>query len=111
MQLSVLCLLSIFIASSYQYNLTILHTNDVHARFEQFDTLTVNCDQEEADEGKCFGGAARRSTMVKQIRNEVNNVLFLDGGDQFQGTLWCYVHRGKATAHFVNMLGYDVMVS
>ena len=49
--------------------------------------------------------------MVKQIRNEVNNVLFLDGGDQFQGTLWFYVHRGKATAHFVNMLGYDVMVS
>ena len=105
------CLLSLFIVSSFQFELTILHTNDVHARFEQFDKYTIKCDDLDAREGKCFGGVARRATLIKQIRAEVDNVLLLDGGDQFQGTNWYYVHRGKAAAHFANKLGYDVMVS
>lgn len=104
-------ILSLFIASSLQLNLTIIHTNDVHARFEQFDKYSVSCDDEDAQDGKCFGGVARRATMIKQIRAEEDHVLLLDGGDQFQGTNWFYVHRGKAAAHFTNKLGYDVMVS
>lgn len=32
-------------------------------------------------------------------------------GDQYQGTLWFYVHKGNAAAHFMNRAGYDAMVS
>ena len=40
-------------------DLTILHTNDVHAHFVQFDKYAVDCDEEEAAAGECFGGTAR----------------------------------------------------
>ena len=34
----------------------------------------------------CYGGAARRATMMKRIRQENKHVLRLDAGDQNQGT-------------------------
>ena len=98
--------------NTYQLELTIMHTNDVHARYEEFDKGTVKCDRREDKQPVCYGGVARRATMVKQIRDEVgDNVLFLDGGDQFQGTLWFYVYEGHSASFFMNKLGYDVMVS
>ena len=47
----------------------------------------------------------------QEIRNSVDNVLLLDAGDAYQGTIWFYVYRGMATAHFMNLLEYDAMVS
>lgn len=93
------------------YDLTILHTNDVHARFEQFDRYGVSCSEEDAAGGYCFGGVARRFTKIQQVRDSDENVLLLDAGDQFQGTLWFYHFQGTATSHFMNELGYDAMVS
>ena len=93
------------------FDLTILHTNDVHSRLEQFDSGTVRCNQESANAGECFGGVARIQTVVKQTREDVENVLFLDGGDQFQGTSWFQFYEGDAAAHFMNLLEYDAMVS
>ncbi|WAR07537.1 5NTD-like protein [Mya arenaria] len=91
------------------YELTILHTNDVHARFEQINKYGADCSVDDAAAGKCFGGVARRHTKIKDIRNGHDNVLLLDAGDQFMGTLWFFVHRGNATSYFMNQLGYDVM--
>ncbi len=93
------------------FELTLVHTNDVHARFEQTDTYGGTCSDSELSEGECFGGVARRHHFVQTLRNKHNNLLFLDGGDQFQGTLWFYYYKGMAAAHFMNMLQYDVMVS
>lgn len=93
------------------FELTLLHTNDVHARYEQFNEYGTNCSPDEAARrGTCFGGVARRATMLKKIRSEHNNVIFLDGGDQFQGTLWFYYHQGLAAAYYMQLLGYDAMV-
>ncbi|XP_038059821.1 5'-nucleotidase-like [Patiria miniata] len=92
------------------FDLTILHTNDVHARFEQTSgTAGGPCTAEQAADGACYGGVARRAAKVKEIRNSVQNVLLVDAGDGFQGTVWFYVFRGQATAYFMNMLGYDAM--
>nr|XP_054752976.1 5'-nucleotidase-like [Lytechinus pictus] len=90
-------------------NLTILHTNDCHARFVETDQNGRVCS---ADTAECFGGVARRATVVNGVRagNPDGHVLFLDAGDQFQGTDWFYTYRGNATAHFMNLLGYDAMV-
>lgn len=104
-------LLSLCVASIATFELTLLHTNDVHARFEEFNKHGTFCTPKEASqEGKCFGGVARRATKLKQIRAEKTNTLFIDGGDQFQGTLWFYYHKGKAAAYFMELLEYDAMV-
>ena len=93
------------------YPLTVLHTNDVHARFEQINKYSALC--KPADEAKqlCYGGIARIKSKVDEIRARDPNVLFLDAGDQYQGTLWFYTFGGNITAHFMNQLEYDAMVS
>lgn len=85
--------------------LTLLHTNDVHARVEE-----TNKDSGKCTKGNCFAGVARRFTAVQEIRARDRNVLLLDAGDQFQGTIWFNVYKGKEAAHFMNRLGYNAMV-
>ena len=46
--------------------LTVLHTNDVHGRVDEFDKYGNSCDEEEKAENKCFGGAARLQTMINR---------------------------------------------
>ena len=58
---------------------------------------------------QCYGGAARRATEVKRIRDQKEHVLFLDAGDQSQGTPWYVVYEGDAAAHFMKSLHYDAM--
>lgn len=48
---------------------------------------------------------------MSEIRRKEKNVLFLDAGDQFQGTVWFNYYKGAEAAHFMNNLGYDVMVN
>ena len=93
------------------FNLTILHTNDVHARVEQTNKYGGKCRVADAANNKCFGGVARRKTAIDQIRAKDKNVLLLDGGDQFQGTLWFSVYKGEEARIFMNDLGYDAMVT
>ena len=90
--------------------LTLLHTNDVHARIEQTDKYGGECSATKARDGECFGGVARRLTAIEEIRKKHSNVLLLDAGDQFQGTLWFNVFEGRAARIFMNKLGYNVMV-
>ncbi|XP_065056302.1 snake venom 5'-nucleotidase-like [Rhopilema esculentum] len=91
------------------FELTILHTNDVHARIEQTNKYGGDCTANDASRNQCFGGVARRQTLIKKVRNTHRNVLLLDAGDQFQGTIWFNVYEGQASAFFMNKLGYDVM--
>lgn len=104
-------LLFSFVFSEVQsFSLTLLHTNDNHGRFEETDTYGFLCYPRDAKAGKCFGGMARRSTMLKRIRAQEKNVLLVSGGDVFTGTLWYQVYRGNATSRFMNELGYDAVV-
>ena len=92
------------------FELTILHTNDVHARIEETNKYGGPCTHADSIAKKCFGGVARRQTAIKDIRATHRNVLLLDAGDQFQGTVWFTIYKGLATAFFMNKLGYDAMV-
>ncbi|KAI3367674.1 hypothetical protein L3Q82_026513 [Scortum barcoo] len=87
------------------FELTLLHTNDNHARIEETSVDSGKC----SPQGPCFAGVARRFTKVSEIRKKEKNVLFLDAGDQFQGTVWFNYYKGAEAAHFMNRLGYDVM--
>lgn len=93
------------------FTLTLLHTNNNHGRFEETDSYGFLCYPRDAQAGKCFGGVARRATMLKKIRSQEKNTLLVSGGDVFTGTLWYQVYRGNATSKFMNELGYDALVS
>lgn len=91
------------------YKLTILHTNDFHARFEPINKYDSGCDAEDNAEGKCFGGSARLVTAVNDARGRAKNSILVDGGDQFQGSLFYTYYKGKVAAEFMNKLGYNAM--
>ncbi|SEV97321.1 5'-nucleotidase [Cognatiyoonia koreensis] len=92
-----------------EYTLTILHTNDFHARFEPISRFDGPCSAEDNDAGECFGGTARLITAVNDARARSNNTILVDGGDQFQGTLFYTYYKGAMAAEFMNQLGYDGM--
>ncbi|XP_056336918.1 5'-nucleotidase [Danio aesculapii] len=89
---------------SADFQLTLLHTNDVHARVEE-----TNKDSGKCSKPPCFAGVSRRSTKIKEIRSKEKNVLLLDAGDQFQGTVWFNYYKGAEAAYFMNQLKYDAM--
>ncbi|SFT81339.1 bifunctional metallophosphatase/5'-nucleotidase [Sedimentitalea nanhaiensis] len=91
------------------YALTILHTNDFHARFEPISKYDSGCDPADNAEGKCFGGIARLVTAIADARARSDTSILVDGGDQFQGTLFYTYYKGKVAAEMMNKLGYDAM--
>ena len=96
-------------AAMADYSLTILHTNDFHARFEPISKYDGTCGAEDNEAGKCFGGSARLVTAIADARARSNNSILVDGGDQFQGTLFYNYYKGKAAAEMMNKLAYDGM--
>ncbi|MEH6775123.1 MAG: bifunctional metallophosphatase/5'-nucleotidase [Cereibacter changlensis] len=95
--------------ASADFALTILHTNDFHDRFEPISGSASTCSAEDNAAGECFGGTARLVTALAEARAAKENTLLLDGGDQFQGTLFYTYHKGRMAAEFMNQLGYDAM--
>lgn len=91
------------------YNLTILHTNDFHARFEPISKFDSGCSAEDDAAGECFGGSARLVTAIAEARARSNNSILVDGGDQFQGTLFYTYYKGALAAEMMNKMGYDAM--
>ncbi|XP_071379852.1 snake venom 5'-nucleotidase-like isoform X1 [Centroberyx affinis] len=87
------------------FEVTLLHTNDNHARIEETSVDSGKCPKS----GPCFAGVARRFTKLTEIRKKERNVLLLDAGDQFQGTVWFNYYKGAEAAYFMNKLGYDAM--
>lgn len=85
-------------APTDDFTLTVLHTNDTHANIE---SCTSTCNNGN------LGGVARRSTAIQQVRAEGGNVLLVDGGDYFQGTLFFNYWQGQESAHFMTALGYQ----
>lgn len=91
------------------YSLTILHTNDFHARFEPISKYDSGCSAEDNTAGECFGGSARLVTAIEEARARSNNSILVDGGDQFQGTLFYTYYKGKLAAEMMNKMGYTAM--
>jgi len=91
------------------YEITILHTNDFHARFRPISKYDNNCSAKNNAKGKCFGGSARLITAIEDAQTRHSNTILLDGGDQFQGTLFYNLYKGQVAAEMMNKLGYDGM--
>ncbi len=96
-----------------RWTLTILHSNDVHSRLQPVNRFDSTCTAKEQEERQCLGGMARLAHRAHAIIDEVEaargNVVFLDAGDQFQGSLFYTHHKGAAELAVMNLLRYDAM--
>src|SRR5918994_1881862 len=93
------------------YTLNILHINDWHSRIESNNKFESTCSAEEEGKGECIGGAARLVTAIADRRKalEGQNVLLLNGGDNFQGSLFYTTFKGAVEAEFLNLMKFDAM--
>jgi 5'-nucleotidase len=91
------------------YKLRVLHTNDHHARIEP---ANVTLQSTPTTVTRNFGGVARRKTLIDQLKAGAaadENIMLLDAGDVFQGTLYFNQYNGLADLFFYNALGYEAM--
>ncbi|WP_375688510.1 bifunctional metallophosphatase/5'-nucleotidase [Pseudooceanicola sp. LIPI14-2-Ac024] len=96
--------------ASADTSMTILFTNDFHDRFEPISKYDSTCSAEDNTAGECFGGIARMVTAISEARAAAGeNVLLLDAGDQFQGSLFFNQYGGDLAAEFMEQLDYDAM--
>ncbi|XP_029168931.1 protein 5NUC-like [Nylanderia fulva] len=92
-----------------EFTIRIVHTNDMHARFEETSQLSTACTPQDSDAGKCYGGFARIATLVRQAKSESPSTIFLNAGDTYQGTAWYNVYKWKAVSWFMNLLQPDAI--
>ncbi|KAH8290201.1 hypothetical protein KR054_001016, partial [Drosophila jambulina] len=92
------------------FKFILLHTNDMHARYDQVSAKGGKCKAEEAQHGLCYGGFGRVATALEKYRKEEKDpVIYLNGGDTFHGTAWYTVYQGKMVAQMLNILAPDAM--
>ncbi len=100
-------------AALADYELNILHINDFHSRIESINKFDSTCSAEEEGKNECFGGAARLLTAINQTRDalkgEGKNVLLLNAGDNFQGSLFYTTYKGTVEAEMLNAMKFDAM--
>lgn len=85
--------------------LVLLHTNDTHSYVAGRDKYGNAC-MASAD---CAGGMGRIAAVVREERQHADNVLALDAGDQFQGTLFFTVNGWSMLADLDNRVNYDAV--
>ena len=95
------------------YGLGVLHINDMHSRIAEISRFNSTCSDSDAEEGNCFGGAARLATALRERRaaHDADGLahVTLDAGDQSQGTLFYTTYNGLAEIEMMNMIGFDAM--
>ncbi len=60
----ILMLLFLYIACVGSFEITLLHTNNILSHFEETPVTGWDCVGEQAMDGECYGGIARRAAKV-----------------------------------------------
>lgn len=76
-------------------SITILHTNDIHARVK-----------EGSNDGM---GLSKLAGKIKEIKTANKNILLLDAGDILHGQPIVTISRGESMVKIMNAMGYDAM--
>lgn len=80
----------------------ILHTNDMHSHFAGSKNGSA-C----ITESYCEGGYGRVAEYVKEVKERNPNAIFLDAGDQFQGSLLYVNYHSPLVGKITNKMQYD----
>lgn len=92
--------------SSAHVTTAFFHINDVHAHLDEFSSSGTDCTRPERG---CFGGYSRVKTVIEEQRPKYNDSLWLNVGDEFQGTLFYSFYGGEKIAQTLNDLEFDAM--
>ncbi|KAK3323149.1 Metallo-dependent phosphatase-like protein [Cercophora scortea] len=95
-----------FIDTQGHYNMSFYHVNDVHAHLDQFSSSGTDCTNPAKG---CYGGYSRIKTVIDDTRASHPDSLFLNVGDEFQGTMFFTYYGGEKIAETLNQLGFDGM--
>lgn len=85
-------------------NLKIVHVNDTHSHLDS-ETMSLKFGGVATDTE--IGGYPRVVSKIKAVQNGGGNVLTLNAGDTFQGTLYYSLFKGKADSAMLNMITWD----
>ncbi|KIM23775.1 hypothetical protein M408DRAFT_17804 [Serendipita vermifera MAFF 305830] len=86
------------------YNITVVHTNDVHAHLDEWRAgRGTDC----TAGNECIAGYARIKQKVSELRTSLQDPIFLNAGDEFQGTLFFTYYGGEKISYAINEVGYD----
>ena len=77
--------------------LTILHSNDLHGDFFT-----------KEENGAVTGGLPCLSGYINKVRREEKNVIYVNAGDMFRGSVIDAEYRGLSTIDLMNQLSPDV---
>ena len=93
------------------HRLTILHINDLHSRHEPVNQRAMSC--KAGSTSDCFGSSARLAGAIFAEREAAQQagreVMQLDAGDQFQGSLFYTAWKGEVEALVANAFGTEAM--
>lgn len=92
---------SLISAGKKERKLVILHTNDTHSNIDPFPASHSKYPNQ--------GGVSRRAALIKDIRDNHDNVLLLDAGDIFQGTPYFNEFKGEIEMKVMQEMKYDVV--
>lgn len=91
------------------HRLTLLHMNDFHSRHRPVNARSISC----TPAPDCFGSSPRLATAIHEQRDAARaagrQVLLLDAGDQFQGSLFYTAHHGMTELDVQHAIGTDAM--
>lgn len=90
------------------FPVSIIHFNDMHARFDETNIFSNTCKEDDV----CIGGYARVVSKVKELlrTKAEKNPIYLNAADNFQGTLWYNIYRWNVTSFFLNLFPADATV-
>ena len=78
----------------------------MHAHLDEYSSSGTDCDKPEKG---CYGGYARIKHTIDTLRPQYNDSLWLNAGDEFQGTLFYTFYKGEKIAETLNQLDFDAM--
>ena len=90
------------------FTLTVLHTNDIHSAFGGITDKGFICYAAMCEGGR--GGYVRLDQAVRAIRKDNPDALFLDAGDNFQGTLFWTQYKERVPMALVDKMGYQAII-
>lgn len=104
-----LCRLLLILTISGQglcWDLTLVHTNDMHAKLDGIPQPGKDC----VESDRCLGGFPRVKYFADWAKRYYKNVLFLNAGDNFQGTPYYTLFKWNIMREFIDNMGFDAMV-